>query len=71
MGVRNIPECNLSDTKPNWQPEWLIEDKHGCQCGIMMDDRCYVVLCQDWNGNWIPPSHIPINVAKFLGELVH
>ena len=62
-------EQTIAGTKPNWQPEWLVEDKHGCQCGITVDDHCYVVLCQDWGGNWNPSNHIPPHVAVYLGRL--
>ena len=64
-------EKTITDVKPNWQPQWLVKDKHGCECGITIDDHCYVVLCRDWEGNWKPSKHIPITVAEFLGKLVN
>lgn len=57
--------------KAIWEPQWLVDIGHDCQCGITIDDHCFVVLCQDWDGNWIPSKHIPNAVAKFLGELAN
>jgi hypothetical protein len=64
-------ETGQIEVRHNWQPQWLVDIGHGCQCGIMVDDHCYIVLCQDWEGNWTPSKHIPINVAKFLGKIAN
>lgn len=62
-------EQTIADAKTNWQPKWLVDIGNGCQCGVTIDDHCYVVLSQDWDGNWQSSKHIPLIVAKFLGKL--
>jgi len=52
-----------------WQPKELVDVGHGCQCGITIDDGCYMVLIQNWDGLWKPTSWIPKEVAQRLGEL--
>lgn len=37
-------EQSIADAKPNWKPKWLVDIGHECQCGITIDDHCYVVL---------------------------
>jgi hypothetical protein len=64
-------EQHITEAKSNWQPRWLVDIGHGCQCGITIDDHCYVTLSKNWDDKWIPTSHIPIKVAEFLGELVN
>ena len=60
----------IAEPKSNWQPRWVVDVGHDCQCGIAMDDHCYVVLCPDLKGNWKPSSHIPTAVAEFLNDLI-
>lgn len=55
--------------KVTWRPEELIDVGHGCQVGITTDDHCFLVLVQDWYGNWKPSKWIPIAAARRLGEL--
>ena len=62
---------NISDMKPNWQPEWLVEDKHGCNLGITIDDHCFIVLSPDTEGQWHPIKHIPNTVARRIGQLAN
>ena len=54
---------------PQWKPRWLVDVGQGCSVGITTDDGCFVVLCQDWYGNWRLSKHIPPTVAQFLGGL--
>ena len=63
-------ECN-SFIRPDvcWKPEWLVDVGHDCQVGIAIDDGCYIVLCPNDVGQWLPTKHIPIAAAKFLGGL--
>jgi len=61
----------ISEIKSNWQPKWFVKDEHDCHCGITLDDHCFVVLRQDWDGNWTPSNHITNAVVMFLGELAN
>lgn len=69
MTLKLAPEQTISDPKLNWQPQWLVDIGHGCQCGITIDDHCFVVLVQNCVGGWIPTEWIPPKVAYRLGEL--
>lgn len=54
----------------SWQPQWLVDIGQDCQCGIKIDDHCFVVLTQNYlSGSWAPTEWIPPQVAKRLGEL--
>jgi len=54
-----------------WQPKELLDVGLGCQCGIITDDGCYMVLIHNWDGLCKPTSWIPMQVAKRLGELAN
>lgn len=56
--------------KPStWQPKELVDVGNDCQCGITIDDGCFVVLGKNWQGSWRPITHFPSSVARRLGEL--
>lgn len=32
-----------SQALASWHPQWLVDTGYDCQCGITIDDHCYVV----------------------------
>ena len=71
MVIAHPTTQNISDVKSNWQPQWLVEDEHGCKLGICIDDHCFVVLSPDTEGQWHPIKHIPDMVAQRIGQLAN
>jgi len=57
-------------SKPDWQPEWLVDVGCGCELGIATDDHCFIVLYPH-DGQWQTGKYIPVQVARRLGELAH
>lgn len=52
-----------------WRPQWTVNVGHGCELGIVVDDHCFVVLCENTAGQWRPATHIPKAAALLIGEL--
>ena len=52
-----------------WVPQWIVDCGKGCEVGITIDDRCFVVLAKNWVGQWVPTTHIPREAAEKIGEL--
>jgi len=55
--------------KDLWQPDWEIDVAPNSKLGIVMDDGCFVVLYPTEAGQWRPGTHIPAEVARFIGAL--
>ena len=53
----------------NYVPRWIVDVGSGRNMGITTDDGCFVVLAQDELGYWIAATHLPVQVARRLGEL--
>jgi len=62
-------EVHKSPAISNWRPQWLVDIGHDCQCGITVDDHCFVVLTADVKGQWHSVKHIPHAVAQRIGQL--
>ncbi|MBA7674845.1 hypothetical protein ES703_83070 [subsurface metagenome] len=58
--------CPVIDT---WQPTQIVDVGCGCNLGIATDDGCFVVLYPTEMGQWRLGAHIPLQVAKVIGEL--
>lgn len=51
-----------------WEPRWIVDIGQGSECGLTIDDGCFVVLYRH-QGNWRPGNHIPKQVAAKIAEL--
>ena len=54
-----------------WQPEYIIDLGMGCKIGVTVDDGCFVVLYPTGVDQWQPGTHIPKEVAKFIGQMYY
>jgi hypothetical protein len=50
-------------------PQWVVECGRGCEVGIIVDDRCFVVLAKTRTGGWAPTTHIPNEAVFKLAQL--
>jgi len=69
---KNKDAAKKLSTRPTiniWQPKKIVDVGGGCKLGIATDDGCFVVLYPTEAGQWRPGTHIPIPVARLIGEL--
>ena len=66
----NLESC-ASPAASSWKPKWIIPDNSGIGgIGLQVDDHCFVVLVKNQAGQWRPVKHMPIEIAKYIGNLV-